>query len=170
MTSTDTTDRALGGAREARDNARARLMHYARVDAAVALQREGILADDSPEGLTEALDTLGIRPPCRYIDALRARFPRIYGIVEGAPDTGDALDPLRQLHNRALEDYATELLTTANLIAALEVDPIGTYEREHDTEGLAIPVAEAAADLLDQARDEYDALIGASYATTHNPG
>lgn len=60
MTSTDTTDRALGGAREARDNARARLMHYARVDAAVALQREGILADDSPEGLTEALDTLGI--------------------------------------------------------------------------------------------------------------
>lgn len=149
---------------------RLRAMHYARVDLCVALSREGILDEYGTEGLAAALEVAGIRPPIRVIDALRRRFPNLYGLVEATPDTQDERDLLRRLHAAALNDYAADLLDAYDLVADLEANPLGTYERDHDLEGLAVPMGMAAADYLETSRDELDDLIGESYPPTHQPG
>ena len=153
MTSTDNT---------------ARLMHYARVDAVVALSREGQLYelhDAAALEVANALEVLGIRPPCRHVEAVRARFPNLY---DTAHDHSD--EALAAVAGRARFDYAAELLDLADRVAAYELDPAGAYEAEHDLDDFRGNLAIAGGDTLDALRDELDQLIGESFDPTHSPG
>lgn len=157
------------------DSPYARSAHAGRVMAAVELAREGLIVveGDSTDGplpcLETALEVLGIRPPEAYVEQLRHRYPRLYAEAETTRDTGDERDLVRRLNTHALKPYAEDLLDLVNRVEDLEEDPVGTYTAVYETEGLAIPVAEAAYDQLEQHRDDLDQLVGASYAPTHTP-
>lgn len=147
--------------------------HRGLIDAVLACAREGLLGDDvdSLESvLADALEATGIRAPHRHVDALRRRFPTLYGAAESTLDAGDR-DLVRQLNRGALHDFATELLDLEDRIHQLEDDPIGYLEQFDDerpsgtTPGLS---AAAAAELyLENYRDQLDELVGASYASSH---
>lgn len=154
-------------------NAIPRAAHRATVDTVVRLARDGWLGadgrlDEHGAGAT-ALVALGIRPPAGYLAQARARFPAVYGALDETPpgDFDDSL--LKALARQALTGYVADLIDLLDKADELQADGVGWLDREGWLADLAAGVspAEVAADVLEQTRDEYDRLLGESYAPTH---